>query len=144
MKRLGILLIIMCINVSASERLGIGVSIGSPIGLHYFYNLENNKRIEGVIGASITGSGGFIDSQYVTTKKNYTKLQAYELDLNYGYGLRAHTGDKSKLGPSALLGVDHQIEGTKFSVLANSGAAFLVGNGLTLDLNLYLGANYNF
>lgn len=144
MKKIVLGLCFLSLSAMADSNLGLGVSIGSPIGLHYFYELETNKRIEGAFGTSITGSGGVVDAQYVTTKKSYTKLQAYELDLNYGYGLRAHTGKKSKVGPSGLLGVDHQIDGTNFSILTNSGAAFLIGDGLSLDINLYMGANYHF
>lgn len=127
-----------------NSKLGLGVSIGSPIGLHYMYDLDNKKRIEGAVGASLTGLGTSADAQYVSTLKNRFKLQAYNLDFNYGYGARILSGKNFKFGPSALAGVDHEIENTHFSILANSGAAFLFGDGLTLDLNLYLGANYHF
>ena len=144
MKLLVSLLFLLSLNLHASDQVGLGASIGSPIGLHYFYELGGDKRIEGAVGSSLSGDGTNIDAQYVTSIKNKFKLQAYELDFNYGYGLRILSKKKTKFGPSALAGVDHEIEGTNFSVLANSGAAFLFGDGISLDINLYLGANYHF
>lgn len=141
-----LLLLILCVSFTAhaSSKLGLGAAIGTPIGVHYFYELDASTRIEGAVGASLFGVGTSIDAQYVTTMKNKFKLQAYDLDLNYGYGAKIVSKDSTKFGPSALLGVDHEIDNTNFSVLANSGAAFLFGDGMTLDINLYLGANYHF
>lgn len=144
MRLLTLALCLFSFSATASDKLGLGIALGSPIGVHYFYELESDKRIEGAVGSSLSAKGTHVDSHYVTTKKNHLKLQAYELDLNYGYGLRLVSGDNLKVGPSGLLGVDHELEGTHFSILANSGAAFLVGDGISLDINLYLGANYRF
>ena len=144
MKLLVVGLLLLSFSATANDKLGLGITLGSPIGIHYFYELEGDKRIEGAVGSSLTGDGTHVDAQYVTTLKNHLKLQAYELDFNYGYGVRILSGDNVKAGPSALAGVDHEIENTNFSVLANGGAAFLIGDGLTLDINLYLGANYHF
>lgn len=144
MKLIISILFLLSMSAHANNQFGLGVSIGSPIGVHYFYELSADKRIEGAIGDSLSGEGTSIDAQYVTSMKNQFKLQAYELDFNYGYGARILSKKKSKFGPSALAGVDHEIEGTNFSVLANSGAAFLFGDGISLDINLYLGANYHF
>lgn len=144
MKLIVPILLLLSLNIHASDQLGLGASIGSPIGVHYFYELGGDKRIEGAIGSSLSGNGTNIDAQYVTSLKNKFKLQAYELDFNYGYGAKILSKKNTKFGPSALAGVDHEIEGTSFSVLANSGAAFLFGDGITLDFNLYLGANYHF
>lgn len=128
----------------ANDNLGIGVAIGSPIGIHYKYKLDSNSRVEGAVGSSIINNSTSIDTQYVTTTKNKFKLQAYDLNLNTGYGAKVLTGKKSKVGPSGLLGVAHIIEHTQFTILANSGAALLFGDGISLDLNLYLAANYQF
>lgn len=134
----------LSLTVYANDKLGLGVSIGSPIGIHYFYELDGDSRIEGSAGSPLSGGGTNIDAQYVTSIKNKFKLQAYELDFNYGYGAKIRSKNKTSFGPSVLAGVDHEIEGTDFSVLANSGAALLFADQLRLDLNLYLGANYHF
>ena len=42
--------------------------------LEFNYN-NDKKRIEGVVGASLYGSGTILDAQYVTTIKNKFKLQ---------------------------------------------------------------------
>jgi hypothetical protein len=144
MKLLLLLLTFISISSFANEKLGLGVSIGTPIGIHYTYDLPNQKRMEGAVGSILTGSGTSFDSYYVSTMKNQFQVQAYNLDFNYGLGGRAVTGKKSKVGPAGLIGVDHEIDNSQFSVLANGGAAFLFGDGISLDLNLYIGANYHF
>lgn len=144
MRVLALVLLITTVYAKADDNFGLGVTIGSPIGLHYFYELDNKARIEGTFGNSLTQAGTIIDSHYVKTKKNELKLQAYDLDFNYGVGARIVSKKTTLFGPSTLIGVDHEIENTNFSVLANSGAAFLFGDGLKFDLNLYLGANYRF
>lgn len=37
MKFFILLIVFLSLNVHANNKLGLGASIGSPIGLHYFY-----------------------------------------------------------------------------------------------------------
>jgi hypothetical protein len=143
MKRILFLALFLTISAHASDKLGLGLALGTPIGIHYTYDMPKTKRLEGAIGSIHNGQTSF-DAHYVETMKDRFHLQAYNLDFNWGPGVRVVTGRRPKLGPSVLAGVDHNIDNTNFSLLANSGASLLFGDGLSLNVNLYIGANYHF
>ncbi len=144
MKKLLILITLTLSFQSSASNFSLGLAIGTPTGLNYSYQLDNNRSIEGVFGWTLTGNHGNVDAYYVQKEKDKFMLQAYNLDFKYGLGAKMRTGDDFLIGPSALTGVEHQIDDTNFKLLANGTAGILLGNSTHLDLSIYLGARYNF
>lgn len=147
MKKIIILLCFTLLSLSsyAKNNFAAGVAIGFPTGMTYSYDLGNNQSVEGILGWTLSDFKGSFDAHLVKKEEDKYMLQAYDLDFKLGYGVKAVTAKKFKIGPSVLTGVEHPIDNTQFTILLNATAAVLFGDeSLGGDLGTYFGARYLF
>ncbi len=142
---LGFVLILTSSTVFA-DRTGLGVSLGSPLGLSAKRWLSETAAVDAGLGLSIgTRSDLSLHSDYLFHRlSDYYLNEEHPLDFYYGIGGRMKFADDIQLGVRVPVGLAHTLKDQSSDVFFEVAPVIDFISRTGIDLNLLVGARYYF
>jgi hypothetical protein len=124
----------------------LGVVLGNPTGISGKLMKNSLKGIDGVVGFSIgRHTEVSIHSDYLFYSPEFIYLQeTYPVDLYYGIGGRMEFSDTIQLGPRLPLGLQYNYSEKNAELFVEIAPIVDLLGTFGLEVNLSLGARYQF
>lgn len=98
-KILIIAFLLICIDLSAHQGMGLGIAVGDPTGVTAKYWTGRNTALCGALGWSFRGEGYFhLNGDFIYHQFNLIDVEKGELPLYFGMGGRLALKDSAEIG----------------------------------------------
>ncbi len=146
MKTIFLLLLILVSPLALAERTGLGIAMGSPLGISAKRWLGESTAVDAGLGMSIGRRSHLsVHSDYLFHRlSDYYLNEEHPLDLYYGIGGRMKFADDIQIGVRFPVGLAHMVKDRDADLFFEAAPVIDFISRTGLDLNLLLGARYYF